>query len=304
MSQEIILELLAECGIKGRPNGKGELPLSFCCFHEHHFRSPSLSVNIKNGAFYCFACQETGHIRRIFYHNGVEFGDFYNSIKEEGDFTLKLSEALKESILLEDEINAANVTELERFRYFHPYLPTRGYNKEVILSNQIGFDKDTARVTIPIWFNGTYYGCIKRTVLNQLPKYMYPKNLQKSAILYQAKTQKNKHGEIGLWTEGSLDALKSAQYGMPANSILGCIFSHKQLAYFNKTPWFKMVALDNDEPGIKGTQNLLERTGRTDLSIFRYPEGKKDLGELTEDEFKWGVENAYNRLEWILEFSS
>ena len=45
-------------GELGRLRGTGQWRQACCCFHDDH--RPSLSLNIRNGAFRCFACNAKG----------------------------------------------------------------------------------------------------------------------------------------------------------------------------------------------------------------------------------------------------
>lgn len=296
MSDDLTLELLSQCGMGGRPNYKGELPLNYCPFHEHNYRSPSISVNVTKKTFVCFACWEKGHIRRLFYHFGIETGDLYNFIKKESDFEIELNKLLADSELPEMERNNADPGELAGYRFLHPYLLERGFSREIIIRNRIGFDKNTVRATIPIFYKGKYYGTIKRTVLDVQPRYLYPDNLQKSAILYCPRPVELVDGTVEIWCEGSLSALRIAQAGYIAKAILGCQISLKQLKELESSKRRIILALDADDPGVHGTNDILQRTGRYDIDVFAYPAGVSDPGEATVEQIHEGVKNANNRL--------
>lgn len=299
MNKELALELLQECGIKGNPNGKGEFPLNFCMFHEHNFGSPSLQVNLAKEVFYCYSCHQAGHIRRIFYQNGISAEFLYEGINTHDDFYTRLQDAVKDLEMPPEEVNNAESSELTEFRFLHPYLLRRGYSKELLVRNRIGFDRRSIRVTIPVYHDGRYFGCIKRSVTDVTPKYVYPKNFQKSALVYAPSVIKIKDKGIEIWTEGSLDALKAAQHGYYAKAILGCSISKRQLAMLEESPREIVLALDNDQAGWKGLDELLSATSRFDISILRFPQGIKDLGELSEEQLDYALKNRINRLELL-----
>lgn len=296
IDRDIVLDLLAECGFDGRANHKGEMPLQFCPFHEHNFNSPSLQINVDKIVFYCYSCHTSGNIRRIFYHFGI--GDEYlgGGISTDEDFEKRLQQALNNFEMPTEEQNVSDQSELQSYRFIHPYLLKRGYTKELIVRNRIGFDKGSTRITVPVFSNGHYYGCIKRTVLDIHPRYVYPANFQKSALLYSPHPIEIIHNEVELWCEGSLDALKAAQHGYIAKAILGCSISKVQIQYLEESPREIVLALDNDEPGQRGISELLRLTNRFDISILQYPEGTKDVGEMTKEQLDWAVTNRKNRL--------
>jgi len=301
---DLILELLDQCGMSGKPNYKGEMPLQFCCFHNHNFGSPSLQINVFNGAYYCYSCHCKGNIRKIFYEYGIENPFDDNKIHEHSDFEKELGLSLTKLFdLPEEEKNHADVNELKDYRYYHPYLLERGFSKEILKLNNVGFDKETCRVTIPIHFNGKYHGCVKRTVIDELPRYVQQCNMQKSSILYIPKLVNVNDDKKIFIVEGNLDALKVAQFGSKAASILGCHISKVQLAYLDKLGLDIVLALDNDEPGKEGIKDVLSRTRNFNISVLQFPKGVKDLGDIkTQEEFDSLVKNNLkHRLKWMME---
>jgi DNA primase len=282
-----ILDLLKQCGIDKRPNQQGNI-LYWCCFHDHHFKSPSMSINVEKRVFFCWNCGAKGHVRKIFYHYGLWGGNWDNST----DYTSLLDYFDKEFELQEDELNTADEKELQDYKWLHPYLTKRGFDKQFIKANGIGYDRKTLRVTIPVYFKGNYYGCIKRTVVDDIPKYLYPDNFQRSAVLFTPQTVKVKNNKVRLFVEGSIDALKAANYGYLSNSILGCHASQIHIREIQNCSEVPIIALDNDPAGQMGQEKLLKEIKRDDVLILQYPEGIKDIGEMTEKQLDWAVHNA------------
>jgi hypothetical protein len=239
-----------------------------------------------------------GSIRRFFYLYGLSYSGWQNVDLKNAD--KKFGGLLESFELKDEEKNNADVSELSNYRYRHPYLSRRGFADEVVLKNGIGFDKKTARVTIPIFFSGKYYGVIKRTTIDEEPKYLYPENLQKGAILYSPKPVNVKRDDIEFWVEGSLDALRFAQAGYYAHAFLGCMPSDIQLNYLKKSKRHPISALDNDAPGIKGTDYVLNKVRRSDLSVLEYPSGIKDPGSMTTEQIDVCVKDCKNRFDLLL----
>jgi hypothetical protein len=300
LNQDIVIELLSQCGIKGRPNHKGDLPLNFCCFHEHNFRSPSLCVNLNKLQYVCYACGAGGHVRKIFYQNGIDVSDLWNDIKTHKDYEDKLESFLKEFEIPPEEVNHADPSELKQWRYLHPYLIERGFSREIIIANKIGFNTQNARVTIPIFFGGKYYGAIQRTVLEECqPRYLYPDNLQKSAVVYSPKAITELDDEFSIWNEGSLDSLKGAQYGYRTHAILGACASNNQIRLFEDDSRTPILMFDNDAAGIRATLHVLQYCSRPDVLVAEYPKGRKDPGELSKEEYDYAIKNAKHRILWL-----
>jgi DNA primase len=296
---DLILDLLSQCGIKGKPNHKLDMPLNFCPFHDHNYRSGSLCVNPGKQQFICYVCGAGGSIRKIFYQAGLDVGDLYSQIKTKDDFSLALAEMLKDFIPKEEEKNKSDISEIEKYSYSHPYLINRGFTKEILAKNYVGFNRENARVTIPILFNGKYHGVIQRTVVDEMPRYLYPENLQKSILTYNAKPLELKNNDVEIWCEGSLDALKAAQCGYRARAILGGFVSTHQLKMINNSPKTIILAFDNDKAGNDATNNLLDRTPKANIYVFKHGD-HKDIGELNQEQLDKGVNDAMHRLEYLV----
>lgn len=295
-NNEYLLHLLEECGFVGEPNTYGELPLQFCPFHEHHNRSPSLRINVDKKLFTCYSCRTGGHIRKIFYHFGI-YNEIFAKIQHDGDFEERMKELIAELEVLPEEKNNANILELQDWRFIHPYVLRRGFGKQFLIHNEIGFNSKTISVTVPIYFGEKYHGSIQRIVVDGIePRYKYPDNLQKSALVYEPKLLEVKNNDVEFWVEGCFDALKIAMYGYRVKCILGCNFSPQQIRILNESKYTPIMALDNDVPGRKGIGNVLSRTSRFDINIFKFPETKKDPGELLANEIEQGIKESYPRV--------
>jgi 5S rRNA maturation endonuclease (ribonuclease M5) len=194
---------------------------------------------------------------------------------------------------VDSSLYKADIGELDAYRYYHPYLTSRGLSKAFILNNKIGFDKLTARVTIPIFLDGVYYGCAKRTVIDEQPKITYNSGMPKSEIVYKPLTSDG-NSEYLLIVEGPIDALKSSYYNQDAVAILGCQPSAKQLELAQRIANGRTIilALDNDNPGKRGTEKWIDMVIDMDTTVMVYPENIKDIGEMNEQQFNNSLENS------------
>lgn len=285
MSSSAIENKLKQAGFFISYRSKDELKLQSCPLHRD--KTPSLSINLRRNAYQCFSCGDKGNINKLLSYFGLDY--YYKPKIEEIELLLMdKQEQQNEAIPY-----SAEVSELKKYAFFHPYLLSRGFTREFILSNKIGFDKNTARITIPIFFNEVYYGCAKRTVINDIPKILYNSGMPKDKILYCPLTNTGK-SEYLLVTEGPIDALKASMFGQDSVSIMGCHASKDQMEFTKKLAKGRQVvlALDNDEPGRKGIQKWLSLTSDFDAVIFSYPDEVKDIGEISETEFNNGITKA------------
>ena len=95
-------------------------------------------------------------------------------------------------------------------------------------------------------------------------------------------------------TEGQIDALTACTYGMPAVATMGSISDH-QLDLINKSGIRILYAMfDNDKAGISFYNKLKNRLKKSIL-LINVPIliiGKKDINDLSQDEFWNCIENA------------
>lgn len=271
---------LSKAGFKIEYRAKGELKLQNCPLHKD--KTPSLSINTIDKTYNCFSCGDKGTVNKLLSYFGI--GSYYAPKLDELESLLldeKQEELEKEYIVDEGE--------LRKFRYFHPYLVGRGLSKEFIIANKIGFDPDRARVTIPIYFNGKYYGCAARTVVDEVPKITYNKGMPKDKILYMPIVRHN--SEFLVVVEGPIDALKASYYGQDSACIMGCNPSPDQINLIKgiANGCKVVLALDNDEPGKRGIEKWFKLTSDIETSIFSYPPDVKDIGEITKEQFENGL---------------
>lgn len=262
---------------------KGELKLQRCPLHRD--KTPSLSINTIDKTYNCFSCGDKGTLNKLLSYFGLEY---YHTPKIDELENLLLDQLEEDS----DVAYSADINELSKYRYFHPYLVRRGLSREFILANKIGFDKDRARVTIPIFFNGRYYGCAARTVVDEIPKIIYNSGMPKDKILYTPLVENN--SEYLVVVEGPIDALKSSYLGQDSACILGC---HPSIVQINQIKGLAngrqiVLALDNDEPGKRGIERWFNLTSDIETRLIRYPDGVKDIGEMNKQQFDYAINNS------------
>lgn len=263
----------------------GELKLQKCPLHKD--KTPSLSISVSKRRYHCFSCGDKGTTNKLLSYFGIGSYD----APDVNDLEKLLFE---ESIIHESEVSySADENELFNYRYYHPYLANRGLSRAFVIANKIGFDKKEARITIPIYFNDTYYGCAKRTVVDETPKITYNDGLPKNKILYTPLTNTG-NTEYLLVVEGPIDALKSSYLGQDSAAILGCHPSKEQISHITRIANGRTIilALDNDTPGKKGVEKWIDLTIDISTSIMIYPIDVKDIGEMNKEQFTSGLSKS------------
>jgi hypothetical protein len=184
--------------------------------------------------------------------------------------------------------------ELEEFVGSVPqYALDRGLTIETCKEWQLGFDKEfkdsvtrrtRPRLVFPIRRkDGKLVGLIGRAIDDlKHEKYYNYWNFQKSNYLYGMHRLKDRGHVIAV--EGLFDVLMWSQYGLPVAGLMGSQPSEAQAKLLLE---FEMVyvALDADEAGAKGSKWLLKRLkDRVPIYGVKFPEGKKDPGDMSKEE--------------------
>ena len=267
--------LLLDAGINIPLDGKTEYSIT-CPFHMD--TSPSLSINIEQGLWICFAGCGQGSLMTFFQRllnktpREIEYmmrGKEYDSIFMQNTPTVKPEKEMAE-ITLDDAI----ITDK-----FAKWVYDRGFTKEVLMDWGCGTDPNGSLVIPAYDVNDRCIGTITRR--HQLePKYMYSKAFRKSQILFGG--NRVKPNKFVCVVEGSLDAIWLSQHGYAAVALLGMSMSKKQQDLLLELPVEEVILmLDNDEAGRKGKQQALKALHRSVFTTFvKFPDDIKDIQEV------------------------
>jgi DNA primase len=136
-------------------------------------------------------------------------------------------------------------------------------------------------------------GTVDRTFFNR------PTGLPKSKTLFGVDVQLE---EVAIVVESPLDCLRMYSAGFPgAVAICGSSASEDQIKLLRYSQKI-IVAFDNpniDNAGAKASKEMLEWGRKYGLNLFFFNYGssdKKDPGDMTDEEIRWGVDNAQSAL--------
>lgn len=274
---------------------------------EHYERRPSLGISVESGVFNCLACGFKGRIEAL---NAEIMGmDIYESIKflsERYDFDADGERVIeKEAKKLSDyDDKLPKKSALKEFddEYYAPfvengcdYFEGRGYKKSILAKYQFGYDRLQKRAVFPIRNeSGKIVGMVGRDVTDEskvkFMVYNYDRNLEiegwdKGLVVHFSKPRKNDKVFV---VESGQDVPWGDQIGMTeytdVASILGSKITERQVEILSGYSEV-VLGLDNDYAGEKGTERAIEMfQGRTKVSVAKYPDGKKDLGDCNSDE--------------------
>lgn len=273
-----------------------------CPYHKNgQERKPSAGIRKSDGLFHCLACGETHSLPEMI-SNCFGYSDpmvgwswlrkhFISvSVSERKPLDLDLSRNISQK-----RPEYVSESELDGYRYLHPYMTKRGLKPQIIELFDIGFDKGSNCITFPVKDEkGNVLLIARRSVVTKW--FNYPSQSTKPVYgLYEYEVHKN-DPEFSTFDrntvvvcESMLDALVVWGWGMFAVALngLGTDFQFKQLSQMSCRKL--ILATDNDERG-RAARTTICRGVRgklvTQFDYSTYPVGKKDMNDLTEDEFK------------------
>lgn len=270
------IALAEELGIRGHQNGDW---FRACC-PIHEGRDANFTINVRTGFWTCFSnCGSGSFITLVRDVLAVSMTGAYDWVRENA-VTLPVDREVipepPDPQLWRDQYEKATVTLLPQWWF------DRGFGWDDAAAWHIRWDAARQQLLIPVDWRGETVGIVYRNFAAGKPKYVNTKRLPKSEILFGAPRVFQSPIVI---VEGTTDCIKFWQCGQPAVALLGLQMSEYQVRLLHLCPEV-ILALDNDEPGQIGTQEIIKRWGPSlnRLRTLTYPGGKKDAVECSADE--------------------
>lgn len=279
--------------------------------------SPSWWINLESGVHICFSCGYKGNILQLvcdlneFYTKNAA-GNFYYDydaaktwVAQGTEIPLSKLQAIIDRLPNRIEAVPAPLTMSEaRLAIFvdppAEELAKRNLTEEAAKTYNLMWDKTKRAWVLPLrdphfqkLMGWQEKGTVERTFFNR------PTGLQKSKTLFGIE---NQNESLVVVVESPLDCVRIASAGIPgAVAICGSSPSEDQvklLRYSEKI----IAAFDNpkvDKAGKKASDEMNKFAFKygLNLSFFNYGDtGKKDPGDLTNEEIVWGIQNAKTSL--------
>lgn len=278
-----------------------------CPFHKNgQERRPSCGIRKSDAKMHCFTCGITMNldemVARCFGYEDPAWG--YHWLTK-NFLTVEVSnrEAIKLNVARVNVSNKANILgynnsdksmltvseeELDRYRYFHPYMYKRGLTDDIIDLFDIGYDAVSRSITFPVKDStGNCLFVARRSVSSK--RFDLPVGIEKPLYgLHEACQAKNDNRYITdklYVTEGVFDCFSFWRNWRISVAGFGCLFSEYQLEQLRRMPFRHIVlALDNDEAGREGAEKIKRAVKNKIFTRIIFPEGRKDTGECTDEE--------------------
>lgn len=172
---------------------------------------------------------------------------------------------------------------LEQFQPWTPYLQKRKLNRSICEKLKIKYDSKNRQVVFPVYDINNNLKMLARRSIDT--KFFYLDREQDKEVYCLNIIQKN-NVKAAVICEGLFDCATAYVYGIPAIATLGTP-SLYQIDQINKSCLNTIyLCMDNDKSGKKYSEFLKEHLSKR-FCLFEVllPQNKKDINDLTADEF-------------------
>lgn len=245
------------------------------------------------GEMHCLACGYTKKLPEV-------IADLFGSsmsvaeqwlVDHYGDVFVEKSQFFK-GYEIENSKQYGDESELEKYRYYHPYMYQRKLTNPIIEKFDIGYDSETNCITFPVWdAKGHYLFVTKRNVSDK--QFHIPKDVEKPVYLLNFVIQEG-YDEVYV-CESQINALTLWTYGLPAVALFGT-GTYEQIQILNKSGIRHFIlCFDPDDAGLKGINRFLHYVKKDALvDVVKFPK-KRDVNDLSQQEFMYCRDKALNQ---------
>lgn len=296
--QELVSQLRANGSQLIAKQKDGPDHIQICCpYHNNGMeRRPSAGIRKSDGIFHCFACGEVHSLQEVisycFGHTDDIVGAFgwkwllknFATVQVEERKSVILDYGRSVGIIDNNPITYITEEELDKYRYIHPYMYERKLTDDIIELFDIGYDRNTQAITFPIKdIKGRVLFIARRSINSKF--FHYPCGVLKPVYgIYELSLQE-KYPEEVIVCESMLDALTCWVYGKYAVALNG-LGTQEQFKQLRDLPCRKLIlGTDNDEAGQMARSRIRYNVRNKLITEFQLPDGKKDINELSEEEF-------------------
>lgn len=241
----------------------------------------------KSGWVHCFSCGYTHQFDEMIsdvmgLDDGGEFGrkwlldNFVNYTDDTREVNLDVcrnEEKPQQTYVTEEE--------LDSYRWTHPYWSKRKINEETCIKFDLGYDKNTNSITMPVWdYQGRCIGVTKRTVHKK--SFYIPEGVTKPVYLLNFALKEN-WKEIYL-CESQINALYMNSLGYHSCACFGTGTEHQAEDLIKSGVRSIVFCFDGDKAGRTGILRMYNKIkNRILCSYIETPDGK-DMNDLNPDE--------------------
>lgn len=233
----------------------------------------------------CFECSEDFAKNWLIKHYGV-LAEVVAKMDEPINFYLAKTTRTKKQPILPASM-------FEGFQSWHPYLAQRKLSRDVCKLFNVMYDPKLRQVVFPI---NDQYGRLVMTARRSIDYHTFYMDKEVEKPVYCLDYLIKNDYKQAMLVEGPIDCLYCYTNGFPACAMLGEI-SPNQIEQLNRSPLQVIyIATDNDVAGEKFRAKLKQKLAKRILTVdVRVPSPKKDVNDLSPDEFKQLMKLVLNK---------
>lgn len=285
-----LLHVLESVGVDVTRAGEREIT-GRCPVHVrvvgHEDRSPSWSINATTGLWICFSCGARGTLSMLLSElTGDDSASAQKFLIDSGMQRLLTKESPSENPLYVDTQKFFSFQRVSDKR-----CGSRNLDPDTVWRHGIRWDTSDKCWVIPIISpTGSLMGWQSKKldwVRNR------PNGVEKGKTLFGIERFRS---STAVLVESPLDVCRFAQVGLPAQALatFGAHTTVDQLRLLTHVCERVIVAMDNDDAGVHSSKRLLTQlTTRSGVYWWNYScTSAKDIGDMDDDEIRWGFNNA------------
>lgn len=285
---EMIETILAEIGIEYKI--KGDEAFASCPYHDD--RHPSWSVNLDSGLHYCFSCGFNGNLASLVsFVLGLPYAEAVAWVISRTGMSKARHWLESKGSLPPEELR---LTDADLALFIPPpqyALDSRRITQEAASRYEVLWNPSKKSWIFPIREAGSME-LLGWQEKNERYFRNYPVSCRKSTSLFGLRNATD--GGTVILVESPIDSVRCCSSGAGTGlSSYGVQVSTKQLSIIHSVAGSLVLALDNDRAGMAETIRICREFKQLPVRVFNYGSvDAKDIGDLTDDQIRWGVNNA------------
>jgi 5S rRNA maturation endonuclease (ribonuclease M5) len=286
---------------------RGDEVYGLCPMHKERTgqidHNPSWWINLTTGQHMCFSCKYKGNLYTLVrdLNPGMDHWDILDILKTEPENPTDLLKRLQD---LPQYVGAKTdeipMSEARMAVYIDPpayALERRNISLEAAQHYGVKWDDDSKAWITPLRdpHFGELMGWQEKAFIGRFFR-NYPAGVSKGRTLFGVNVQED---DIAIVVESPLDCLRLYTAGFKGGlAVCGSVVNEghaKILRYSSKI----IAAFDCDKAGVQASEELFKfaKMYGLDVSFFNYSATEaKDPGDMTDDEIRFGIENARNMI--------
>lgn len=306
-----VKEVLDGIGIKIYNQSETDF-LCYCPFH-NNTHTPSFAVSKTTGLYICYnpSCDARGNLEYLISQIG-KFDQFEVSrfirklqLNKPDTFDKDMEDLFDETpTFVEFPQSTLDNLHSNLNERAANYFLSRNISRESMEHFYLGYSEKQDMVTVPLHSpDGLPVGIIGRSVEGK--RFKNSEGLPRSLTMFNLHRAKKISATL-IICESSFDAIRIHQAGYPnVVATLGGGISSQNLYNLNRYSSSIIIATDADEAGRKLGNEISKKLSNKNISWASfdtgviYPNGAKDVGDLSDSEIKQCIKNAVSHFEYI-----